>query len=80
MEFLLGNPFSTPVGQSLDSAVITGYDYSFIQPQKLWQSSEWRIDDFIPKSFDNFREGGLVNLGEVFLPRRVRYLKGLSWN
>ncbi|XP_042719926.1 TOM1-like protein 2 isoform X1 [Lagopus leucura] len=37
---------------SRDSAVITGYDYSFIQPQKLWQSSEWRVDDFIPKSFD----------------------------
>jgi len=37
---------------NVDSAVITGYDYSFIQPQKLWQSSEWRIDDFIPKSFD----------------------------
>lgn len=37
---------------NVDSAVITGYDYSFIQPQKLWQSSEWRVDDFIPKSFD----------------------------
>lgn len=37
---------------NVDSAVIINYDYSFIQPQKLWQNNEWRTDDFILKSFD----------------------------